>query len=180
MLIPVLSELVKLSNRKSSVHFLERLPMKSTATAAAATAIETPPSICVKDIMTSKVLKVLPEMTVKEAISLMVKNSISGAPVVDSNDKVMSVVSEGDLLKLATSAGLDKTIFQCLMKLTKTEQLLTAKKTDFFADVYKKFLTYPVHRIIVVDDMGRLEGIVSRSNILRVLVNETPVSKKNA
>ncbi len=99
-------------------------------------------------------------MTVRDAIKFVLKNKIGGAPVVDSNKKVMSVVTEGDLLKLAASVGMEKTIFQCMIRLTKTDKLITIRKTDTFADVYKRFLSHPVHRLIVVDDMGRLEGLV--------------------
>jgi predicted transcriptional regulator len=127
------------------------------------------PSLSVASIMIGKVHTVSPDMTVRDAIKLLLKNKIAGAPIVDSSNKVMSVVSEGDLLKLAATQGLDKTIFQCLIRLTRSEKLLTLKKTDSFADAYKKFLTNSVHRLIVVDDMGKLEGIVSRSNVLRVL-----------
>ena len=136
------------------------------------------PPVTVAAIMTSKVRSVSTEMTVREGILLIVKNKISGAPVVDSAQKVMSVLSEGDLLRLAASVGLDKTIFQCMTRLTKKDKLLTIKKTDLFSEAYKMFLNHPVHRLIVVDDMGRLEGIVSRSNVLRVLAN--PGSEESA
>ena len=130
--------------------------------------------LTVAAIMTSKVVSVLTDMTIRETIQLVLKNKISGVPVVDSTQKVMTVLSEGDLLKLAASVGLDKTIFQCMTRLTKKDKLLTIKKTDIFADVYKRFLSHPVHRLIVVDDIGRLEGIVSRSNVLRVLAGPGP------
>ena len=94
--------------------------------------------------------------------------------------KVMSVVSEGDLLKLAASVGMAKTIYQCLIKLPKTDKLITLTKTDTFTMVYRKFLSTPVHRLIVVDDKGRLEGIVSRSDVLRVLTDQANPEAKAA
>jgi predicted transcriptional regulator len=129
------------------------------------------PTLTVGAIMTASVISISPDMTIREGIKLLLTNKISGAPVIDSSRKVMTVVSEGDLLKLAASSGLEKTIFQNMTKLTKTNKLLTVKKTDNFADAYKKFLNHPVHRLIVVNDMGRLDGIITRSTILRVLVD---------
>lgn len=134
------------------------------------------PTLNVGTMMTATVLTITPAMTIRESIKLILTNKISGAPVIDNNKKVMTVVSEGDLLRLAAGSGLDKTIFQCMTKLTKMDKLLTVCKTDSFAEAYKKFLANTVHRLIVVDDIGRLEGIVTRSTILRVLV-DTSVSK---
>jgi predicted transcriptional regulator len=134
------------------------------------------PTLTVGAIMTASVLSISPDMTIRDGIKMLLTNKISGAPVIDKNRKVMTVVSEGDLLKLAASSGLEKTIFQSMIKLTKTDKLLTVKKTDSFADAYKKFLASSVHRLIVVDDIGRLDGLVTRSTILRVLV-DTAVTK---
>jgi CBS-domain-containing membrane protein len=130
------------------------------------------PAILVEQIMTSDVHCVLTDMTVRDAIQLLLQHRIAGAPVIDSNKKVMSVVSEGNLLKLASTVGMSKTIYQCLIKLTKTDKLITLQKKDTFMSVYRKFLTTQVHRIIVVDDRGRLEGIVSRSDVLRIIADQ--------
>ena len=135
------------------------------------------PGLTVESIMVSKVHAITSEMTVRDAISMLLEHKISGAPVIDDGRKVMSIVSEGDLLKLAASVGLEKTIYQCMIKLTKTDKLVTSRKTDSFKDVYVKFLSRSVHRIIVVDDMGRLEGLVSRSNILKIITETKSVPK---
>ncbi len=127
------------------------------------------PILSVEKIMVFEIHSISPEMTVRESILKLLKNRIHGAPVIDSQKKVMSVVSQGDLLKLAATMGLDKTIFQCMTKLVKTDELITVKKKDSFTDAYKKFLSHSVHRLIVVDDHGRLEGMLSRSNILEVI-----------
>lgn len=125
----------------------------------------------IETFMTSEVFSVSPEMTVRDVIGLITTKRISGAPIVDSMQKVISVVSEGDLLKLAAGGAMEKTIASCLGKLPKTERLMALKKTDSFTDAYKMFLSHPIHRIIITDDNGRLQGIVSRSNVLRLLVD---------
>ena len=133
--------------------------------------------IRVENIMTSEVFAIPLSMTVREAIKLLISNRISGAPVVDSMNHVVSVMTEGDGLKLAAVYGLDKQIAVCADRLPKQNKLITAKITDSFTDVYKTFLSYPVHRVVVVDDNGNLKGIVSRSNVLRVLVeSDAPVT----
>ena len=53
------------------------------------------------DIMTRRVVSVVPEATVLEAIRLMLQNHISGLPVIDASGKLVGVVTEGDFLRRA-------------------------------------------------------------------------------
>lgn len=143
-------------------------PPAGNQPAAPATAPATP-SLLVEAIMTAKVHTINTDMTLRQVTQELLKHQIAGAPVTDQERRVITVVSEGDLLRLAASMGLDKTIYQCLLKMTKADKLVTVKKEDTFADAYRKFLSHSVHRLIVVDEKGRLEGIVSRSNVLKIL-----------
>ena len=128
-----------------------------------------PPKVKAEDMMTADVRCVTVEMTIHDSIKLLLDHSIRGAPVVDATQKVISVITEGDLLKLASSYGLAKTVGQCLLALVHIDELITSKKEASFAEVYKKFLQTSVHRIIIVDDAGKIQGMVSRSNVLKIL-----------
>lgn len=101
---------------------------------------------------------------------VLLRNKISGAPVLDSNSRVISVVSEGNMLKIAAFEGLDATIQSCLDQLVKPSKIISVRKTDSVLDAYKLFLTNPVKRLIVMDTTGKLQGVVSRSNILKVFL----------
>ena len=57
-----------------------------------------------RDIMTRDVLTLRPEATVREAMQLLASRHVSGAPVV-SGEKVVGVISSGDLLSFATYGG---------------------------------------------------------------------------
>ena len=138
-----------------------------------------PAQMLIENIMISAVHSINADMTVRDAVHELLKYKIGGAPVIDSQKKVLTVVSEGDLLRLAAAMGLEKSIFQCMLKLTKTDKLITVLKTDTFAEAYKKFLSHSVHRLIVVDEKGRLEGLVSRSTVLRVLADAAPAAKNH-
>ncbi|MGZ8402334.1 MAG: CBS domain-containing protein [Rhodoplanes sp.] len=56
------------------------------------------------DIMATEVVTVTPESTVQEVAEILLKNRISGAPVVDPRGRVVGIVSEGDLLRRAEAA----------------------------------------------------------------------------
>ena len=127
------------------------------------------PAVTVDSIMTSEVHVITPDMTVQQAIGLLLKYKISGAPVVDQLTKVISMISEGDAMKLAATSGLDTPIHQCLEKLLTPSQLVTLRRTATFADLYRTFMQENVHRIIIIDSNGKLLGLVSRSNVLRLL-----------
>ena len=51
-----------------------------------------------KEIMTKQVLTVHPETTVNELAQLLSVNNISGAPVTDSDGKLIGIVTENDLI----------------------------------------------------------------------------------
>jgi CBS-domain-containing membrane protein len=51
-----------------------------------------------KDIMTRDVVTVKPETSIEELASLLVKNEISGVPVVDDAGSLFGIVTENDLI----------------------------------------------------------------------------------
>ena len=53
------------------------------------------------DIMTARVVSISPDAGVVEAIELMMRNHISGMPVVDQSGALVGVVTEGDFLRRA-------------------------------------------------------------------------------
>ena len=129
-------------------------------------------AITAETLMTIKVHCITTEMKISDAIGLLLTHRIHGAPVVDSLKKVISEISEGDLLRLAPK-GLNKTIGACLDSLPTFAKLETVKRGAPFAQLYREFLSKDIYRIIVVDDNGQLQGLVSRSDILRVLYRPT-------
>lgn len=55
----------------------------------------------VKDIMTEKVLYVTPERTTDEAMAIMTDKRCRHLPVLDADNKIVGIVSIGDLVKEA-------------------------------------------------------------------------------
>jgi CBS-domain-containing membrane protein len=51
-----------------------------------------------KEIMTSKVISVTPETTVKEIARLLLSHRISAVPVVEAEDRIVGIVGEADLM----------------------------------------------------------------------------------
>jgi CBS domain-containing protein len=124
----------------------------------------------VEEIMVTKVYRITPDMTLIQVAEMLLKHRISGAPVVDANDHVLSVLGEGATLRLAATEGLQATIAHCLPKLPAADKIVTMSKQQTFADAYRLFLKHNVHRIPIVDGQQKLLGLISRTTIFRIFV----------
>jgi predicted transcriptional regulator len=136
-----------------------------------------PPKIFIQDIMVSKVYRVTPEMKLWEVAELFIKRLISGAPVVDQNDKVISMIGEGDTLRMAALHGLEATVAHCLPEILQTEDIISLQIKSTFQEAYRVFLKHRIHRIPVTDSSGKLQGLVTRSTVLTLFV-ESHYGKK--
>ncbi len=58
----------------------------------------------VSDVMTRRIVSVGPETSVEEAADLMLKNRISGLPVLDARGRLVGIITEGDFLRRAETA----------------------------------------------------------------------------
>jgi len=65
--------------------------------------------IRVGQIMTKKPITVLPDFTLEETASVLLKNRISGAPVLDSEGTILGIITQQDLFRaLISLSGLEK------------------------------------------------------------------------
>lgn len=75
-------------------------------------------------------------------------------------------------MQLAVSDGLETQVVMVLKKLPVEKDLVTVLANDEFPVLYKKFLTQPVRRILVVDGSGKVKGVVSRREVIRTFYNK--------
>ncbi len=126
-----------------------------------------------KDIMTSPVITMTPATTLEEAVDILLKNKVSGAPVVDANSKILlSVASEFDLMKLLAQVHMSQTIKAHLEKLPPTQKIVTASPEEAYSEVFKKFLTNDIRRILVVDERRCVLGVIARRDVIRSILEE--------
>ena len=77
------------------------------------------------DVMVSAVISVSPNARVEEVASILLANRISAVPVIDEQDELVGIVSEGDLMRRA-EAGTDRSRSWWLEYLT-GKQVLAAE-----------------------------------------------------
>jgi CBS domain-containing protein len=138
----------------------------------------------VGEVMTRNVITVKRTADLHEAARALSDNRISGMPVVDDENRVVGVISEADVLVLAGMAR-EHTFKDILRNLLgepaharKTGNKvgdvmsfppITSKAGDEIGDVAKIFDERRIKRLPVVDDEGKLIGIVSRADIVRAI-----------
>ncbi|WP_369254658.1 CBS domain-containing protein [Streptomyces sp. R35] len=139
----------------------------------------------VSDVMTHTVAAVGRKANFKEIVQLMEQWKVSALPVLEGEDRVVGVVSEADLLHKEEFRDGDpdrNTQLRRLSDLTKAgavtaEDLMTAPVVTVHADATlaqaARIMAHAkVKRLPVVDDMGKLEGVVSRGDLLKVFLRD--------
>lgn len=137
----------------------------------------------VEDVMTGHVVSVGADASFKEIVEMLAQHRVSAMPVVDTDGQVVGVVSEADLLHKMELPGLHqgRHLWQ-----RKQRREARGKATG---DAARDLMSAPavtvglgtavgmaahmmereqVKRLPVVDQPGRLVGIVSRGDLLRV------------
>lgn len=137
----------------------------------------------VSDVMTHTVVAIGRTAPFKEIVKTMEQWRVSALPVLEGESRVVGVVSEADLLPKeqfrdrAPSRIEQMRELEALVKSggMTAEELMTAPPVTVHADatLAQAARTMAVHRIKrlpVVDAEGRLEGVVSRSDLLKVFL----------
>lgn len=120
--------------------------------------------IMIKDIVTMK-----PEMTVFQAIEILVKNKISGAPVLDDNGKIIGVISEKDLLVSFDFIGKEK-IKEIQIKDFMTKDVVVFNEEADVKEILQVLVRNNIKRV-PIENNGQLVGIVARRDILENAMN---------
>jgi tRNA nucleotidyltransferase (CCA-adding enzyme) len=121
------------------------------------------PRVTVASIMTSPVRSLSPEITVEEAERVMLRYGHSGLPVTDGA-RVLGVVSRSDVEK-AQRHGMGHVPVKGVM----SRPAVTISVDTPVAEVQALMLRRDLGRLPVVDHNQHLVGIVSRSDLLRLL-----------
>ena len=115
---------------------------------------------CVRDIMTVDPFTLSPTATLAEAMSLLFRHQLSGAPVVDQGELV-GIISEIGMFDVLFDATLRHAPVADFM----TRNVRTVEEPDSLGHVAHMFALYGIRRMPVMRD-GRVVGIISRRDLL--------------
>ncbi|WP_252187725.1 CBS domain-containing protein [Anaeromonas frigoriresistens] len=144
-----------------------------------------------KDIMTTEVITVLEDETIENVTELLIKNKISGVPVINEDNEVVGIVTETDLIFKDKDVHIPSYVpllggfilLESVKKFEKQLKKVAAYKVkdvmstpvikvyeeDEVRKVVNMMLDRRINRVPVIDKEGKLKGIIARSDILKHL-----------
>lgn len=142
-----------------------------------------------QDVMTQHVVTVAADAAVKEAAKLMVEHRVSALPVVRSDNRVVGIVSEGDLIRreeIGTGARRTPWLRALIhgnareyakakgprVRNVMSRPVVSVSPTASLDEVASLLETHRIKRLPVLKG-GRLAGIVSRADLVRQLAAAT-------
>lgn len=144
------------------------------------------------DVMTTTVITVKPDMSVRDAAALLLERRISGAPVLDEDGRLLGIISEGDLLRrveigtaeerrtrwldfLTARADADAYVKSHALRVedVMTRDVIGVDEETTLSAIAALMESRGVKRVPVLRD-GHLVGIVSRANLLQALASSAP------
>ena len=155
------------------------------------------------DIMTTDVITISPDASVKELAKLLSDHGVSGVPVVDRDGKLVGIVSEGDLMHRAElgaerrhprrrrswwlemlAAEREEAARDYIkshgrtVKDLMTRDVVTVTEDTPISEVASRLEEKRIKRVPVVRD-GKVVGIISRANLVRALATAPELHRKS-
>jgi CBS domain-containing protein len=137
----------------------------------------------VRDVMTTEVVTAEPSTPFKEIAGRLAQHRISAVPVVDVDRRVLGIVTEADLLLKQEHPDPKATVPFIWTRRRRQERqkaaaavagklmtapAVTVPPTATVTEAARRMHAAGVKRLPVVDEAGRLVGIVSRADLLKV------------
>ena len=144
----------------------------------------------VKEIMTTKVNTLSPEMNAREALDLLIKLQISGLPVVDEHKKLIGMFTEKGVLRTLLPGYIDKVgsfTYQENPKMIKQKvdalqamkvkdimrlEVVTVDEETALSEVARIMLTQKIRRIPILNKDKQIIGIVAREDVVKAFFSK--------
>ncbi|GIO26274.1 CBS domain-containing protein [Ornithinibacillus bavariensis] len=146
----------------------------------------------IQDFMISDVISVKEDTTVKELLQILVNNKIGGVPVVNNDNVLVGVISDGDVIRYLQPSNrnvfdmfsvilfsdreelVDKLTYALknpVKRMMRTRDLKTLHPNNKLDEALQIFARYHFKKIPVIDDSHRVVGVISRGDLLRHITN---------
>ena len=149
--------------------------------------------IALIDVVSSDLVQINPQDTLREALAVMLENRVSALPVIDARQRCVGVISVTDLLgitkdlsdelnALSEAGGLDHEALVAKLEHADllTEQVQGWMSPDPFSVAIESTIQHAaqvmlrnrVHRLVVLDDQQRVVGVVSTMDLLAAFAGD--------
>ena len=129
-----------------------------------------------KDIMTKQVVCIRKDTPIFEAIRLMAEKNITGIPVVEDDLTLAGMLSEQDVLRLFHTYDdeKDRTVNDFM-----TQPAIHFEENELLLDVCYCLRDNAIRRVPVTSN-GKVSGVISRSDILKCILQRSEKSNIQA
>jgi CBS domain-containing protein/anti-sigma regulatory factor (Ser/Thr protein kinase) len=118
----------------------------------------------ISEVMTHNPKVATPDMKMKDVVELFRSAQISGVPIV-RDEKLVGIMSMEDLIRCLNKADIEA---KCDKYMTAVP--ITVNSFDLVIEALKVFVSSKVGRLPVVDENGRLVGIITKGDVTRGLL----------
>ena len=149
-------------------------------------------------MMKKDVYSVSESASVLDAVRCMVEHKSSGIPVLSADGRAAGFISDGDVIRHMADVNADAPVASMyplwknkelldaklaglsqipIMQLA-TEKVVSVKLTAGVAEVFTLLSDKRIKKVPVEDDTGKVVGVLSRSDVLRAMLAQSPLLKK--
>lgn len=136
-----------------------------------------------KDFMIKDVISLNEEASIKTLLEVLMKHKIGGLPLVDPNNKLLGIVTDGDVLRYMNPKAfissyvtyieeLDETLkskSESPVKAIMKKKVVFVREEDELEDVLKLLASHHFKKIPVVNENREVVGVISRGDMIRKL-----------
>jgi IMP dehydrogenase len=112
--------------------------------------------LIIRDVVTAD-----PEQTIREVDQMMSDAGVSGAPVIDEDDRVLGIISGTDIRPYLEVGDRDE------VREAMTDEVITAGEDVSPREALELMYEHKIERVPIVDDDNRLMGLMTMAGILQ-------------
>jgi predicted transcriptional regulator len=151
----------------SFVHKTLNMPIKSFQAARQKLTPKRGKSLLVQDYMTRNLITFSPQQSILEVMRILIRNKISGGPVVDEMSRLVGIISEADCIKyLSEGKYFNQPFFDRKVEESMTAEVDTIESDRTIFDAATLFYKTNRRRLPVLE-RGRLIGQISRQDVVK-------------
>lgn len=126
--------------------------------------------LTVEDYMTRRLVTFSPDQTMDQVLDILLKKKISGGPVIDENNNLVGIISEGDCLKQVVKGKYNNvpTLSGYVRDYMAKDVKSVSPDLNIF-ELAQMFLSLRLRRFPVMKN-GRLLGQISQKDVMRAMI----------
>ena len=124
-----------------------------------------PSSLVVRDLMETTYVTLTPDMAVTDAVSILMEQKVTGAPVVDEEDRVLGLLSERECLASLLVGAYDR-MPSGIVSDFMLQEFVSVPPTLGIFELAELFVSKTIRRFMVIED-DKLVGQITRRDLLR-------------